>query len=230
MENYKTEEEQLEALKNWWKENGQSLVVGVAIALAGFFGWQAWDGHQQSQDEQASALYQSLLDADGQAQLDPNQTDTAKHLAAKIKSDHGSSAYAALAGLFNAKYAAKDGDWAAAETELAWVLEQKPSEAMALQTRYRLAQVQLELGKHSEALNSLSVADAAGFAGRFAELRGDVQLAAGDNVAALAAYRSAQALYLAAPGSGGGELLQQKIQSLELSTASDAAENVEKEA
>ena len=30
-----TEDEQLEAIKNWWNENGTSLVVTVVVVIAG---------------------------------------------------------------------------------------------------------------------------------------------------------------------------------------------------
>ena len=40
MEQYRTEEEQVEALKKWWEENGRSTVVAVIVALGLGFGWQ----------------------------------------------------------------------------------------------------------------------------------------------------------------------------------------------
>ena len=32
MDVYKTEEEQVEAIKKWWQENGKSIIAGVVIA------------------------------------------------------------------------------------------------------------------------------------------------------------------------------------------------------
>ncbi len=43
MSEMRTEEEQVEALKDWWKENGRSLLLGVALALAIVFGWKGWE-------------------------------------------------------------------------------------------------------------------------------------------------------------------------------------------
>ena len=42
-----TEEQQIAALKKWWSENSTSIIVGVALGLAGVFGGKAWIGYQQ---------------------------------------------------------------------------------------------------------------------------------------------------------------------------------------
>ena len=49
MEDYRTEEEQIEALKRWWSENGKSIVIGIALAGASVFGWRAWQDQQQAE-------------------------------------------------------------------------------------------------------------------------------------------------------------------------------------
>ncbi|MEX2327847.1 MAG: tetratricopeptide repeat protein, partial [Pseudomonadales bacterium] len=40
-----TDEEQIEAIKKWWDENGKSILIGIVLALGGVFGYQAWDNH-----------------------------------------------------------------------------------------------------------------------------------------------------------------------------------------
>ena len=42
MESYRTEEEQVEALRRWWNENGRSTLFVIVVVLAGTFGWQGW--------------------------------------------------------------------------------------------------------------------------------------------------------------------------------------------
>ena len=39
MNAYETDEEKVEAIKGWWKENGISVVGGLALGLAAVFGW-----------------------------------------------------------------------------------------------------------------------------------------------------------------------------------------------
>ena len=38
MEQYETEEQQVEAIKRFWKENGLSLVIGALLGLGGLLG------------------------------------------------------------------------------------------------------------------------------------------------------------------------------------------------
>ena len=42
MSAYLEEEEQIEAIRNWWKENGRSVIAGAVLGLAAIFGWQGW--------------------------------------------------------------------------------------------------------------------------------------------------------------------------------------------
>ena len=63
MEPYSTEEEQLEALRRWWNENGRSTLTAVLFAVAAGFGWQAWKANEVQQHEQASDVYQTLVQA-----------------------------------------------------------------------------------------------------------------------------------------------------------------------
>ncbi len=60
MDAYRTEEEQVEALKAWWDENGRSIVVAIVIALAAGFGWQGWKSQQEGQAEAASDMTQDM--------------------------------------------------------------------------------------------------------------------------------------------------------------------------
>ena len=83
MEEYRTEEEQVEALRNWWKENGRSIIAAIIIALSASFAWQAWQSSQEDQQENASALYQAMLRAidggDGSVEVQTG-IDTAEQL------------------------------------------------------------------------------------------------------------------------------------------------------
>jgi len=40
VDEFSTEDEQVEAIKKWWKENGTSLIVGVVLGLSVLFGWR----------------------------------------------------------------------------------------------------------------------------------------------------------------------------------------------
>ncbi|MCK5729408.1 MAG: tetratricopeptide repeat protein, partial [Methylococcales bacterium] len=58
---YDTEEEQVEALQAWWKENGKSMIAGAILGGVLIVGWDFWKDHQQDQSLEASVLYEQLL-------------------------------------------------------------------------------------------------------------------------------------------------------------------------
>ncbi len=189
-----TEEEQVEALKRWWAENGTSAIVGVVLAVSGYLGWGFWQDQQQANAEAASASYQTLMEAvvsePGQL-LSDEKTATANHLADELKAQHATSLYASQAALFKAKLAVESGDLTLAATELSWVIERNVEPALTLLSRARLARVQLDLEQYDQALGTVADANSGSFKAMFAEIRGDVLLAQGKVGEARAAYQLA---------------------------------------
>jgi len=189
-----TEEEQVEALKRWWAENGTSAIVGVVLAVSGYLGWGFWQDKQQADAEAASASYQTLMEAvvaePGQL-LSEEKAATANYLADELKVQHASSLYASQAALFKAKLAVESGDLALAAAELNWIIERNVEPALTLLTRSRLARVQLDLEQYDQALSTVADANSGSFKAMFAEIRGDVLLAQNKISEARAAYQLA---------------------------------------
>lgn len=102
MDYERTEEEQIAALKRWWSENGNSLIIGIALALAAIFGWQAWQQQVLNTKYEASSLYQQILDAASVQSIEAKEKNlaTVRLLGEKLKSDYSSSEYAKFAALF----------------------------------------------------------------------------------------------------------------------------------
>ncbi len=215
-EGYQTEEEQVEALKKWWKENGQSTLISVAIAVSGVFGWQAWQNQQQANIANASAAYENLVVAVNTAnmpQATPEQKATAKHLAETLKQDFSGSTYAEFAALYKAKLAVDENDLQAAEQELRWVTENSDTVEILDQATLRLARVLYAQEKYSEAM-SLASTGIAAYAAAFAELKGDIYWAQNNNTEALLSYQKAQELNLQADPPAMNRLLDLKIEQL----------------
>ena len=42
MADHLSEEEQIEAFKRWWAENGLQMIAAVVLIVGGYFGWQFW--------------------------------------------------------------------------------------------------------------------------------------------------------------------------------------------
>lgn len=221
MEDYRTEEEQVEAIKRWWDENGKSTIVAIVVAVAVSFGWRYWQDEQQAKREQASAVYQQLLELVSQNALSDDQQKTALKLADTIAADYSGSGYATLAGLAKARVAMSAGDFGAAESALLSLKANKLDPELAALVNIRLAKVQFSQGNFAAAMASLS-GDMQKFAAQAAELRGDILAAQGDSVAALEAYKQAQSSIADSDNMSASPLLRIKIESLANAKGDDA--------
>ncbi len=215
MEAYRTEEEQVEALRRWWNENGRSTLVAVVLVLAGTFGWQGWQRYDAQRDDRASDLYQQMLEAAAMAGQGVVNGAPAERLASQLRSEYGGTTYAQFAALHQARVAVAGNDLTAAEGHLRWVLGKAPGGSdMAQVTQLRLARVLAAQGETDQALKLLSPGGSGRFPAAWALARGDILVAAGRAAEALAAYREAQALVEQYPAQLNLATLEAKIQSL----------------
>jgi predicted negative regulator of RcsB-dependent stress response len=214
---YTTEDEQVEAIKRWLRDNGRQLLSGVLIAAVAAFGVYSWKQRQIHQTANASIEYQSLLHAVQQAESNPNNETlaTVQHFADGLKNDFTGTTYAQFAALFKAKLAVQNNDLAQAESELRWVLEHKPSADIKALTTLRLARVILAKGDAAAALALLDDKDAGSYAAGYAQLRGDIAFSAGDNERARAEFEKAQQLESKMAQPANDPLLEMKLRDLQ---------------
>lgn len=193
MAELRTEEEQVQAIKDWWKKNGSSLLIGIGAALAIVFGWQAWQNHQAQQRTEAANQFANLLNAFGD-QADETSGDTVAFVAKTLREDYTDSAYAVYGNLILARQQLMDNDAPAAIESLKWALEKSgEQQALSLVVRSRLARAQFDAGRYDEALATIdSATNADAFDAIFSELRGDILLAQGDRDGARDAYLAAR--------------------------------------
>ena len=108
-----SDEEQLEVLKNWWDENGTSLVITVVVTVGAILGYRGWEENVIQKGEAASAVYEDLVIAtDNIAASTPDEAlrITAVSLAETLKSDHGDTTYAVFAAMRLAKVAVEQNE------------------------------------------------------------------------------------------------------------------------
>lgn len=212
MDDYLTEQEQWDSVRNWLRQNGVWLVAGVALAAIGIWGWRSWQAHQETLLLQASGQYEKLVGA-----FSKNDLSTVTTVADQLAADHPGTGYAEQGQLAAARLQVENKQIPAAIDRMQKVLAATSDAELALVVRLRIARLQIELNKADDALATLAAAQPGAFAGRFAEVRGDALLAKGDRDGALKAYNEAQAA--ATGGSVGGDLLALKINSLAPSRA-----------
>ena len=213
MEIYDTEEEQLDALKRWWKENGQSTVIGLVFGIAIILGWNYWQAHKKTQAERASALYSQLIQA-----IEADKKDSAEKLAERIKEQYPKTQYAAYSGLLLAKLKVQQGDVAKAQTILKDIAAGSNKElsniAKIRQVRLMLASGEYEQGL--QLINDVDPATSSSFSGNYDELLGDLYVALDSLDQARSSYQKALENGYKSP------LLQFKIDDL---TASEKIES-----
>lgn len=224
MSDHLTEEEQLEALKRWWKENGKWIVAAVVIAVGGYFSWTGYQSQQQAKADAGSALYSELLETlevEEGSDLSEDARARVEELITQLKAEHADSAYGANAALIRSRWAISDDDLEAAERELRWVLEQDTATATGQLARVRLARVLSARGQLDEALSILEAQTPAdSLVAEYAEVRGDILSKQGDREGAAQAYQSALDS-LDAQQQNRVMLLQMKLDNVQPATAND---------
>ncbi len=190
MDVYRTEEEQVEALKRFWKENGKAILSGLALGLALLFGWRSWQLYVANQEAKASYAYQVLM-----SYRSENKDGLARAAAEKVIEDHPRSSYADLARLQLAWLANKEGKTEEAAALLREVMQKAGMEGVREIARIRLARLSLGKEGPEEALNLLEGLRTPAALLLAEELRGDILLKLGRTGEAREAY--ARALELA---------------------------------
>jgi predicted negative regulator of RcsB-dependent stress response len=201
---YLSEEEQVEALKKWWKENGFSVAAGAALGLLGVFGWQAWNEHQEEIAQQASARFEQM-----QLASKVGHVESVVKQAEILMTEHEDSGYALFAGLLLAKVKQQEGDIDAARTQLQWVVTNGNDSSFQQIARLRLARLLLGQGDTDAATAVIAAAPVDNFAGEFAAVRGDIAHANNDLAGAREAYQEALD-----KGVGDSDLVRMKIDDL----------------
>ncbi len=189
MDTHATEDQQVAALKKWWKSNSGSIVTGIILGLAVLFGTKAWYAWQDNIAQQASDVYTVMM-----AALKNGNNQAVSEKAGMLIADYNNTPYAALAALALARLRIEDGELEAAATQLQWVLDNGGTDFVRDTARLRLARVELAQGHPDAAELVLGHAGSSSAAeSLFAEMRGDIHLARGDRDQALASYQRALA-------------------------------------
>ena len=180
------EEEQLEALKAWWKDNRNQVLGSLLIVVVAIGGWRSWEYYQHKQSNEAAILYQQLVE-----QLDSRDAKRINDAASAVKERYGSTAYAPRAELLAAHVNEEGKDIPLAKTQLQWVIDHAGEAMLKDVARLRLAAILLDEKKYVEALKLLEAKHPESFDGLYADLRGDVFSAQGKIDEARSSYKLA---------------------------------------
>jgi predicted negative regulator of RcsB-dependent stress response len=209
--------EQGERVKNWLRENGSAIVMGLVLAFGLMFGFKQWQAWQTSNRQQASAEYQMV-----EKMIEQGNLDAAVSNYEVLKTEYPKSAYTSMASMMMAKARLNAGQAELAETALTHAMDNARPEPLKVIARARLARIKLSQGEPDAALALLDGAPSeVGFEAQFAEIRGDIYLAKGDNDKAIQSYQAA--IDALEEGVGNRQLLTIKLEALGASVAQASA-------
>ena len=207
MELYQTEEQQVEAIKGWWKKNGTSTVASILIGVSVAIGGRMWLNQQDIATEVASSKYEAMMDAQRQG-----LSDIAVEQGTAIISQHPGTPYAVLASMLSAKIKLEKNDLQGARNHYNWVISQSDATELKQLARLRLARIMLNASEYDQALALLATVDAGLYASSFEKTKGDVYLAMNQSSKAKMAYSSALESTDLDPGKK--QLLEMKLADL----------------
>jgi len=179
-------DDQLANLKNWWKQYGQALIVGVIIGLLLLAGGNYWRQYKIKRAETASLLYESLL-----TDLQQGKSDSVSAAATKLMQDYEATPYAGKSALLMARLRFDAKDVAGMRTHLEWAMKNATEVAVQHSARLRLGRLLLDQGETAAVLALVNIKDTNGFVSEYEELKADALLAQGDRDGARRAYQAA---------------------------------------
>ena len=186
----KSDEEKAEELKAWWKQNGTSVIAGIALTVGGMFAFKQWEQHKLDQAEGASKVFSQLS----------QQGSDVNAIYKQLNDEFSSSTYTALAALKAAKENCSSGKTDECIAQLRHATNSS-QESIATVANIRLARALLSQGKLDEAQQILSKKLPDSYSSIITELEGDIHLAKKE-------YKKARAAYDKAILSSGGQNTQ----------------------
>lgn len=180
------EEQQVEAIKDWWRSNGKAVIIGIVVGVGGIMGWRYYQDSLTSAQEAASHGYTAVvsnLEAKG---IDATQS------AQNFIDNNEKTSYAVLTSLQLAKVQIDANKLDDALTQLKWAQTNTKDETLTPIIAYRTARVLAAQGDYDNAINTISDVKSEAWKARNQELMGDIYLLKGDREEAVKAYTQAQ--------------------------------------
>ena len=206
------EDEELEAFKQWWKRNGQSIVLGIAIAVLAVAGWEYWENQQAAARVEARQAFNSVMETLDSESAEDERIATMEYSLDNLKNNYPESPYAVFSAMIAARVYLDQDDAENAIREYEWALERAQEPPLPTVIRLRLARALFASGDYEAVLDTLgSASDTGEFAPLYRELEGDAQYALGNHEAARQAYQKARDVI---DDEGSKRLLELKLSDL----------------
>jgi len=180
------EQEQIDALKIWWKDHGNKVMIGLTVFVLAIAGFRVWSGYQAKQTSAAATLFDVL-----RQELATNDVKKIRDVGGQLIDQYPRTIYATDAAMILAKANFESGDAKSAKAQYQWVIEHAKQGQSKDLARLRLAVVLLDEKDFAAAQKQLEGAHDAAFDPLFNDLKGDVYSQQGKAREARAAYQAA---------------------------------------
>ena len=203
---FDNDEQQSEHFKNFYNLHKFKIFSAIAVFLVAFFAYQYLESVNQSNDEEASQLFQDVIVSK------IGNIDEIKSKVGELQNDFSNSPYAARASIYYSKLLVETGDYTAAAKELIWASGENIEPSIQSLANYLLGNLYLVEKKLDEALEVANKIITDGYIGLANDLKGDIYLAKGDKENAIKSYELALKYF-----GGQGELhkvIENKLNSI----------------
>jgi predicted negative regulator of RcsB-dependent stress response len=177
------EQEQLDQLKHFWNQYGNSITWLLIVVLGGVAAWNGYQWWERNQSAQAAAMYDEV-----ERMVQGGDVAKAERAFVDMKDRFSGTVYAPQSGLLLAKMAYAAGKKEAARDALAWVSEKASDKGLSAVAQLRLAGLQMEDKSFDAALMTLNGVAAPEFSALVADRRGDIFALQGKKEEAKAQY------------------------------------------
>nr|WP_314265528.1 tetratricopeptide repeat protein [uncultured Moellerella sp.] len=181
MEVYTNENEQVDAIKSFFINNGKAIVIGLILGIGAVVGWNYWQSNSSNKLQDSAQAFEKVSSTlhSGTAE----SITQAEKFAAETN-----DVYSALINLQLAQVAVENNKLADAEKALVAAIEKAKTDDLKDLIHLRLARVQLAQNKADAAILSLDLVKGAGWITAAEDVRGDALIQKGDKAGAKAAY------------------------------------------
>ncbi len=181
-----SEKEQIEMIKNWWRENGKFTIATIVVVVILSVGWRYWQTTKNQEAAKASLLYEQMLSHEINHQYREVEFDVKS-----LMSSYPKTPYALLAAFISAQNAVNEKRIDTAIHKLNWIVKNSNNTDFKQIAKLRKSRIFLSIKRYDEALKSLEIIEAQAYLPAVNEVRGDIYSAVGNKQQALQAYQKA---------------------------------------
>ena len=202
MDIYASDEEKGEEIKQWWRDNGRTVIVSCILGVAIIFSGRFWIDYKHTQSINASQIYQQVM----MLSREGKESDAEASIQI-LFSDYAGTPYAVFAAFDMAAQSVDDS--LKAKTYLEWIIDNAALSAHKEIAKLRLAQILFIEQKFEQSLELAKDEQSSAFSSLWAELKGDIYIAQGRASEARVEYQ--RALLFLTVGEPRQHLLQLKL-------------------